>query len=209
MCGTLCALHENSKTEQKAARHTLTTTTAATTAADGKGTAGAVAKLAEATDVAHTTGTGDATAVVTADLLKATNDIVEGLVVSGGAVTTVTTTDADANGALTISPTSGNVVVEIATAENDGSTYGVVSVATASDITLGTAGAGAVITAEQLKDAVDNLPQTALNSITEGGTDIVTGALQIATDASNDVTIGVNEETFCPYDFSTLPDITA
>jgi hypothetical protein len=70
------------------------TTTAATTAADGKGTAGAVAKLAEATDVAHTTGTGDATAVVTADLLKATNDIVEGLVVSGGAVTTVTTTDA-------------------------------------------------------------------------------------------------------------------
>ena len=185
------------------------TTTAATTAADGKGTAGAVAKLAEATDVAHTTGTGDATAVVTADLLKATNDIVEGLVVSGGAVTTVTTTDADANGALTISPTSGNVVVEIATAEDDGSSYGVVSVATDSDITNGTAGAGAVVTAEQLKDAVDNLPQTALNSITEGGTDIVTGALQIATDASNDVTIGVNEETFCPYDFNTHPDITA
>ena len=185
------------------------TETAATVAADGKGTAGAVAKLAEATDVAHTTGTGDATAVVTADLLKATNDIVEGLVVSGGAVTTVTTTNADGNGALTISPTSGNVVVEIATAEDDGTTYGVVSVATDSDITNGTAGAGAVVTAEQLKDAVDNLPQTALNSITEGGTDIVTGALQIATDASNDVTIGVNEETFCPYDFSTLPDITA
>ena len=185
------------------------TETAATVAADGKGTAGAVAKLAEATDVAHTTGTGDATAVVTANLLKATNDIVEGLVVSGGAVTTVTTTDADGNGALTISPTSGNVVVEIATAEDDGTTYGVVSVATDSDITNGTAGASAVVTAEQLKDAVDNLPQTALNSITEGGTDIVTGALQIATDASNDVTIGVNEETFCPYDFSTLPDITA
>ena len=185
------------------------TETAATVAADGKGTAGAVAKLAEAADVAHTTGTGDATAVVTANLLKATNDIVEGLVVSGGAVTTVTTTNADGNGALTISPTSGNVVVEIATAEDDGTTYGVVSVATDSDITNGTAGAGAVVTAEQLKDAVDNLPQTALNSITEGGTDIVTGALQIATDASNDVTIGVNEETFCPYDFSTLPDITA
>ena len=78
----------------------------------------------------------DPTAVVTADLLKATNEIVDGLVVSGGAVTTVTTTDADGNGALTISPTSGNVVVEIATAENDGSTYGVVSVATDSDITL-------------------------------------------------------------------------
>ena len=185
------------------------TTTAATTAADGKGTAGAVAKLAEATDVAHTTGTGDATAVVTADLLKATNDIVEGLVVSGGAVTTVTTTDADANGALTISPTSGNVVVEIATAEDDGTTYGVVSVATDSDITNGTAGAGAVVTAEQLKDAIDNLPQEALQSLTEGGTGIVTGALKIETDADKNVTIGVIEEVFAPYDFSSLTDITA
>ena len=185
------------------------TETAATVAADGKGTAGAVAKLAEATDVAHTTGTGDATAVVTADLLKATNDIVEGLVVSGGAVTTVTTTNADGNGALTISPTSGNVVVEIATAEDDGSSYGVVSVATDSDITNGTAGAGAVVTAEQLKDAIDNLPEEALQSLTEGGTDIVTGALKIETDADKNVTIGVKEETFCPYDFSTLPDITA
>ena len=185
------------------------TTTAATTAADGKGTAGAVAKLAEATDVAHTTGTGDATAVVTADLLKATNDIVEGLVVSGGAVTTVTTTDADANGALTISPTSGNVVVEIATAEDDGSSYGVVSVATDSDITNGTAGAGAVVTAEQLKDAIDNLPQEALQSLTEGGTGIVAGALKIETDADKNVTIGVIEEVFAPYDFSSLTDITA
>ena len=185
------------------------TTTAATTAADGKGTAGAVAKLAEATDVAHTTGTGDATAVVTADLLKATNDIVEGLVVSGGAVTTVTTTDADANGALTISPTSGNVVVEIATAEDDGSSYGVVSVASDSDITNGTAGAGAVVTAEQLKDAIDNLPQEALQSLTEGGTGIVTGALKIETDADKNVTIGVIEEVFAPYDFSSLTDITA
>ena len=184
------------------------TTTAATTAADGKGTAGAVAKLAEATDVAHTTGTGDATAVVTADLLKATNDIVEGLVVSGGAVTTVTTTDADGNGALTISPTSGNVVVEIATAEDDGSSYGVVSVASDSDITNGTAGAGAVVTAEQLKDAIDNLPQEALQSLTEGGTGIVTGALKIETDADKNVTIGVIEEVFAPYDFSSLTDIT-
>ena len=185
------------------------TETAATVAADGKGTAGAVAKLAEATDVAHTTGTGDATAVVTADLLKATNDIVEGLVVSGGAVTTVTTTDADANGALTISPTSGNVVIEIATAEDDGSSYGVVSVATDSDITNGTAGAGAVVTAEQLKDAIDNLPQEALQSLTEGGTGTVAGALKIETDADKNVTIGVIEEVFAPYDFSSLTDITA
>ena len=185
------------------------TTTAAAAAADGKGTAGAVAKLAEAADVAHTTGTGDSTAVVTADLLKVTNDIVEGLVVSGGAVTTVTTADANGNGALSISPTSGNVVVEIATAGDDGSTYGVVSVASDSDITNGTAGAGAVVTAEQLKDAIDNLPQEALQSLTEGGTGIVTGALKIETDADKNVTIGVIEEVFAPYDFSSLTDITA
>ena len=258
------------------------TEAAAAVAADGKGTAGAVAKLAEATDVAHTTGSADPTAVVTADLLKATNDIVEGLVVSGGAVTTVTTTDANGNGALGISPTSGNVVIELATASDTAfgvtqiatasdiangtsgptavvdasqlkvvsdeiaaletgvssvstadangngaltlnpttgdvvaeiatssdSAYGVVQIASASDITNGTAGAGAVVTAEQLKNAIDNLPDEALQSLTEGGTGIVTGALKIETDADKNVTIGVIEEVFAPYDFSSLPDIT-
>lgn len=182
------------------------TTTAADAAGDGKGTKGAVERLAEAADVVHTSGTADPTAVVTADLLKATNDIVEGLVVSGGAVTTVTTTDANSNGALSISPTSGNVVIEIQTAADNA--YGVVQIANASDIANGVAGPSAVVDASQLKNAIDTLPQTALESITEGGTDIVTGALQITTDADNDVTIGVNEETFCPYDFSSLTDIT-
>ena len=55
------------------------TSTGATSDGDGEGTAGAVARLAEAADVEATTGTGAATAVVTADLLKATNDIVDGL----------------------------------------------------------------------------------------------------------------------------------
>ena len=258
------------------------TQTAATNAADGKGTAGAVAKLAEAADVAHTVGTGDTTAVVTADLLKATNEIVEGLALAAGGVTTVTTADANGNSALSVSPTSGNVVIEIETADDStygvvqianasditngtagasavvdaaqlkavsdeidaletgvssvsttdangngalslspttgavvaeiatgsSSTYGVVQIASASDITNGTSGGGAVVDASQLKAAVDALPQTAVNSVTEGGTDIVTGALQIATDANEDVTIGVNEETFAPYDFSSLTDIT-
>jgi len=168
---------------------------------------GAVARLATAADVVHTTGTGDSEAVVTADLLKATNEIVEGLSVAAGGVTTVTTTDANGNSALTVSPTSGNVVIEIETADDN--TYGVVQIASDSDIQNGTSGGAAVIDASQLKDAIDNLPQTALNSITEGGTDIVSGALQIATDADNDVTIGVNEETFVPYDFSSLTDINA
>ena len=183
------------------------TTTGATGDGDGEGTAGAVARLAENDDVKHTDGTGSSTAVVTADLLKATNDIVNGLALSPGGVTTVTTTDANGNSALSISPTAGNVVIELKTASD--SAYGVVQIADDSAITNGTAGPSAVIDASQLQDAIDNLPQTALNSLTEGGTDIVTGALQIATDANNDVTIGVNAETFAPYDFSTLPDISA
>jgi len=182
------------------------TPTAATAAADGKGTAGAVARLAEADDVAATSGTGATDAVVTADLLKATNDIVNGLSLAPGGVTTVTTTDVNSNSALTISPTAGNVVIELNTASD--TEYGVVQIATASDITNGTSGPSAVVDSSQLKDAIDNLPQTALNSITEGGTGIVTGALQISTDADNDVLIGVVEETFAPYDFSSLTDIT-
>lgn len=190
------------------------TTTAAGAAGDGKGTAGSVAKLAEAADVAHD-GTGDATAVVTADLLKQTNAIVEGLVLSPGGVTTVTTTNADGNDALTISPTSGNVVVEVATAADDGSAYGVVQVASASDITNGTSGAGAVVDASQLAAEIEPLPKTAVISVTEGGTDIVTGAVKVTTtnDATNanekNVTVGVAVETFCPYDFSSLTDINA
>ena len=183
------------------------TSTAATAAGDGKGTDGAVHRLAEAADVVHTTGSADPRAVVTADLLKATNEIVQGLSVAAGGVTTVTTTDANGNSSLTIAPTSGNVVIEIETA--DDSTYGVVQLANASDITNGTAGPSAVVDASQLQAAVDALPQTALNSITEGGTDIVTGALQIVTDGNQDVTIGVNNQTFVPFDFASLPDITA
>jgi len=107
------------------------TTAAATGAADGKGTAGAVARLADADDVVHTSGTGAADAVVTADLLKATNDAVESLATAAG-----------------------------------------------------------------------------ISSISEGGTDIVSGALDIQTDAGNNATIGVKEDVFCPADFSALTDIT-
>lgn len=106
------------------------TTTAAGSAGDGEGPAGAVAKLAEESDVIASTGTGDATAVVTADLLKDTNDAVAALVAGGGSTT-----------------------------------------------------------------------------ISEGGTDIISGALQITTNPGNAVEIGVNKETFCPYDFASLSDI--
>ena len=244
---------------------------------------GAVARLATQDDVKHTDGTGATDAVVTANLLKATNDIVEGIVASAGGVVTVTyansdtnnailipdtsgavtldvknstasvwgvvqiadatditngvagagavvdasqlkvvtdsidaletgvssvtTTDANGNGALAISPEQGDVAIEIATATD--AAYGVVQLASTSDITNGTAGAGAVVTAEQLKAAIENLPSDALQSITEGGDGTVAGALQITTDVDGAVTIGVIEQVFAPYDFSSLTDITA
>ena len=185
------------------------TSTKAGSDGDGEGPAGAVARLAEPADVAATTGTGANTAVVTADLLKATNDIVNGLALSPGGVTTVTTTDANSNSALSISPTAGNVVLEINTASDD--EYGVVQIADASAITNGTSGPSAVVDASQLEAAIDGLPDEAINAITEGGTDIVAGALDIqetaVVDGKKQVTLGVKEETFAPYDFSTLPDI--
>ena len=244
---------------------------------------GSVARLATIDDVKHTDGTADTTAVVTANLLKATNDIVEGLSVAAGGVTTVTSADANGNSALTISPTTGNVVIEIKTSSttdygvvqiatatditngtagagavvdashlqavraeinaldtgvssvtttdangnsaltitpttgnvvveittSSTADYGVVQIASASDITNGTAGASAVVDASQLKTVSDSIPAAGVQSLTEGGTDIITGALQIVTDGNGDTTIGVNEEIFAPYDFSSLTDITA
>ena len=190
------------------------TATAATTAADGKGTDGAVHRLAEDADVNTTTGTGDPRAVVTADLLKDTNDHVAALELAPGGVSSVTTTDADNNSALTISPTTGAVVLEISTATD--TDYGVVQIASSSDITNGTAGGSAAIDASQLKAAIDNLPSEAIVSITEDGTDIVSGSLQILTVAKTtpdnvkekDTKIGINVGVFAPYDFSSLTDIT-
>lgn len=190
------------------------TTTAATAAGDGKGTDGAVHRLAEDSDVVHTLGTADPRAVVTADLLQATNEALHTLQLAPGGVTSVTTDDANGNSALTISPTTGPVKIEIETADDN--TYGVVQIASASDITNGTAGGSAVIDASQLQDAVDALPSEAIVSITEGGTSIVAGALNIITTPKadpktmeKDTTIGIKAETFCPYDFSSLTDINA
>ena len=191
------------------------TSTAATAAGDGKGTDGAVHRLAEEADVDATTGTADPRAVVTADLLKSTNDHVAALELAPGGVTSVTTTDVNNNSALTIAPTTGPVVLEINTGSS--SDYGVVQVASASDIANGTSGGSAVIDASQLKDAVDNLPSEAIVSITENGTDIVTNALEILTVAKvapgniheKDTTIGIKARVFCPYDFSSLTDINA
>ena len=184
------------------------TSTAATAAGDGKGTDGAVHRLAENDDVKHTDGTGDARAVVTADLLKATNDIVEGLATSAGGVQTVTYANSDSNDAIIVTPTSGNVTLDIKNATE--SVVGVGKLATASDITAGTATSSALITAAHLKAVSDTIPVDPLMSIAEDATaDCVTGALKITTSADKDVTIGVNVSTFVPFNFAALPDITA
>ena len=185
------------------------TSTAAGVAGDGKGTDGAVHRLAETADVVHTAGTADPRAVVTADLLKATNDIVQGIVASAGGVVTVTYANSDGNNAILIPDTSGAVTLDIKTATE--TAFGVVTIADATDITNGTSGGGAVVDASQLKEVADTVPVDFVVSLTEGGTDIVTGALQI-TSMMVTITsaIGVNEEiVLLRYDFAALTDITA
>ena len=168
---------------------------------------GAVARLATAADVIHSENSPSTTAVVTADLLNATNKIVEGLTLSAGGVQTVTTDNVDGNSALTVNPTTGNVKVEIKTSTD--SVYGVVQLASAAEITAGTAGAQAVVTAADLKVVSDSVAaiDTGLMSITEGGTDHESGALVIENTAG-DVVIGVVKETFAPYDFASLTDVS-
>ena len=165
---------------------------------------GVVVRLATADDVGAE-GTGDNEAVVTADLLKQTNTIVNDLQLSPGGVTTVSTTNAAGNSALTVGPTSGAVVIELATANDDGTNYGVVQIASESDIENGTAGASAVVTAAHLQELAGQVGQGTVQSIAEGGTDIVAGALEVSSGAAS--TIGVRNETFVPFNFANLPDI--
>ncbi len=166
---------------------------------------GVVERLALAADVDSSNNTPSATAVVTADLLNETNKIVDALALSPGGVQTIDTDDANNNDALEISPTAGNAKIEIKTSSD--SNYGVVKIADAAAIISGSSGAGYVVTAEHLKDVSDAIPTDfGVLTITEGGTDIVSGALDIA-DINGDVTIGVKEDTFVPADFSSLPSI--
>ena len=126
-----------------------------------------------------------------------------------GAVSSVSTDDANTNDALSVTPTTGAVKIEIKTASD--AQYGVVQLADAAAITAGTSGSAAVVDASQLKAAIDGIPtppESGIQTLTEGGTSIITGALQID-DVNNDVTIGVNEKIFVPFNFTTLPNLAA
>ena len=60
---------------------------------------------------------------------------------------------------------------------------------------------------DSLKNTVENLPPTGLQSITEGGTNIVNNALTIFTSQADEVSIGVNKNMFLPFDFSALTNV--
>ena len=75
--------------------------------------------------------------MVTADLLKETNTVLEDLVLSPGGVQTVTYANSDGNDAIIVSPTSGAVTLDLKDATEGLS--GVGRIASASDITAGTA----------------------------------------------------------------------
>ena len=166
---------------------------------------GVVERLALSNDVDSSNNTPSTTAVVTADLLNATNKIVDSLALSPGGVQTIDTDDTNNNAALEISPTAGNAKIEIKTSSD--ANYGVVKIADATAIASGSSGAGYVVTAEHLKDVSDSIPTDfGVITIQEGGTDIVAGALDV-TDVNGDVTLGIKKETFVPYDFASLTSI--
>jgi len=170
---------------------------------------GIVARLATTADVDASNNTPASDAVVTADLLNATNKVVDALALAPGGVQSIATDDIHNNDALEIPTSTGNAKIEIKTASD--TDYGVVSLADAADIASGASGAGSVVTAEHLKAVSDSIPETAdfgILTIQEGGTDIVAGALEI-TDVAGDVEIGVKTGTFVPADFSSLTDINA
>ena len=165
---------------------------------------GAVARLATADDVKHTDGTGSSTAVVTADLLKSTNDAIQGIKADAG-VTEVTYVNSDSNDAILITPTKGDVTLDVLNATE--SIYGVVKIATSSDIAAGTPGASAIIDAEKLQAATADFLTEAIISVEAATDDLTAAALTITTNVDKEVTVQVNENVFAPYDFSSLDDI--
>jgi hypothetical protein len=169
---------------------------------------GVVKRLATAADVVATNNLSPVDAVVTADLLNATNKLVNDLTLAPGGVLSVGTDDINTNNALTINPTTGAVKIEINTASD--TTFGVTGLADDGAITAGTAGPANVVDASHLKVVSDSIPTTGdfgIMSITEGGADTVAGALNIQ-NTLGDVTIGVDDSTFVPADFDSLPDIS-
>ena len=147
---------------------------------------GHVARLATAADVAASSGTGDTDAVVTADLLKATNDALDAATAGG------------VNGLVPIDP------IEVFTSTNGGSTtspavgvkaatttqIGVVQIASSADISNGTA--DKVVTAEQLAaEIAGNVTAILGTAPIKVDTASTPGEAVISVDAATDTENGV------------------
>lgn len=148
--------------------------------------AGHVARLATAADVAASTGSGASDAVVTADLLKTTNDALDAA--TAGGVSAIIGVDpievfTGSNGGSSTSPAVG---VKDATDTQKG----VVTLASSADITNGTA--GKVVTADQLDAATADLVQTVTGvapiQVDEAS---VTGESKVSVDAASQSALGV------------------
>ena len=147
---------------------------------------GAVGRYATAADVAAGSGTGDADAVVTADLLKTTNDALDAATAGG------------VSGIVPIDP------IEVFTATNGGSTtspaigikgasttqVGAVTLASSADITNGSA--DKVVTADQLNSAIANNVTVILGtSPIQVDTASTPGEAVISVDSATDTDDGV------------------
>ena len=119
------------------------------------------------------------------------------------AVNQVLTQNTYNNDALEISPNVGIVNIEIKNASQSAS--GVVRFADAADLVNSTV--GVAVDAAQLMDLVNGI-SPGIQSISEGGTNIVDNALQISTSSDNETSLGINEGVFTPFDFSALTNVT-
>ena len=153
------------------------------------GELGAVTIASDSDVASGTTGV-----VVTANQLKATNDSIA----AGGNGTVLNVTGTDpievANGNL-------NPVVSIKDAASD--QKGAVRLATDAEATAGLLTTVAVTPAQLASNVPDLSTEVGLS---EGGTGIVAGALLVNDTDISAMTVGVAEQTFAPYDFSSLPE---
>ena len=156
-----------------------------------------VAEDADVTAGNEVDGGSGAALVVTASQLRDEGDRIEALIgaAGGGTVTTVT-------GDAPIDVTNNSTTPRITVAAASTTAVGVVQYATDDEVTAGVATDKVVTPAQLGLVTPDDL---GVETISEGGTSIVSGALQI-TDTAGAVTIGVNENVFCTANFTALPE---
>ena len=140
-------------------------------------------------------GSDGKTLVVTAAQLAATNATISSN--GNGTVTNVT-------GTLPIEVVNNTATPVISVQEATNASTGVVRFATDAEATAGIVTDAAVTPAQLEANVPDDL---GVETITEGGADTLSGVLVIDGPTNGDVTIGIKEEVFMPYNLSILPNI--